>query len=162
MWARGLKLVHRPMHCVRFLSRPVWARGLKRVGLKVVGLLVHVAPRVGAWDVQFHGVGASCEAVRSFEQQITDRIDKDADLSDVVFEGGLQQQQVDQWVSDMQEIGCLSDDTIKAFKQSLCGHVGVGASRELPEGAEGGRYGAGEASGWIEIYRSDLHAFKDT
>ena len=74
-------------------------------------------------DVQFHGVAASCEAIRPFEQQITDRIDKDADLSNVVFAGGLEQQHVDQWADGMRGADCLSEDDIEAFKQSLCGHV---------------------------------------
>ena len=85
-----------------------------------------------------------------------DRIDQDADLSNVVFAGGLQQRQIDQWVDDMQETGYLSEDDIEAFKQSLCEHVGLETSHQLPDGAEGGRYGTGAANRWIKRYRRAL------
>ena len=56
----------------------------------------------------------------------------------------------------MQKTGYLSEDDIEAFKQSLSAHVGLEASRELPDGAEDGRYGAEEAKQWIKIYRKAL------
>ena len=48
-WARGLKLFRRRLRRVGSWSRPAWARGLKLGHAHLGGLLVCVAPRVGAW-----------------------------------------------------------------------------------------------------------------
>ena len=115
------------------------------------------ASLVGA---QFQGVTPSAEYGHAFEQQIRERIGRDADLSAIVFAGGLRQEQIEQWVDGLKKGGKATEDEIKEFKQRVGAHVGTEISHELPDGARGGRYGKEEANRWIEKYNKAMEKAK--
>jgi len=48
-WARGLKRFAYGFAFLTIKSRPAWARGLKHVNIPALQRTLIVAPRVGAW-----------------------------------------------------------------------------------------------------------------
>jgi len=107
-------------------------------------------------NAQFQGVTSYAEYVPAFEQRIREKIDRDADLSAIVFAGGLIQEQIERWVDGLKKGGRATEDEIKEFKQRVGIHVGREKSHELPHDAQGGRYGEEEAERWIEKYRKAM------
>ena len=115
------------------------------------------------WDAHLQGAylketrlqGACLKEARlqrpllSFEAQIRSRIGKDSDLSGVIFEGGLSQEDVDSFVEG------LSDKGAEMLREKLMPHVGKPASHRLPKnsGAITGAYSAEEAEEWIAEYK---------
>ncbi len=53
VWARGLKRLHWNNQSLSHMSRPVWARGLKQERNRTCRRTIRVAPRVGAWIETF-------------------------------------------------------------------------------------------------------------
>ncbi|MDD9864260.1 MAG: pentapeptide repeat-containing protein [Gammaproteobacteria bacterium] len=108
-------------------------------------------------NAQFQGVTSSAEYGHTFEQRIRGSIGRDADLSAIVFAGGLRQAQIDQWVDGIKKSDEDAEDKIEVFKQRVGIHVGKEISSfELPDGAQGGRYGEEEAKRWIEEYNKAM------
>jgi len=107
-------------------------------------------------NAQFQGVTSSAEYVPAFEQRIREKIDRDADLSAIVFAGGLRQEQIERWVAGLKKGGRATESKIAVFRQRVSAHVGTEKSHELPDGAQGGRYGEEEADRWIEEYEQAM------
>ena len=84
-----------------------------------------------------------------FEEQIRSQIGQESDLSGVIFEGGLSQEDVDSLVEG------LSDEEAGRLREKLMPHVGKPPSHQLPEnsGAVTGAYSAEEAEEWIAEYK---------
>ena len=85
----------------------------------------------------------------SFEERIRSQIGQESDLSGVIFEGGLSQENLDSLVEG------LSDKEAGRLREKLIPHVGTPESHQLPEnsGAITGAYSAEEAEKWITEYR---------
>lgn len=100
-------------------------------------------------DARLQGV-ISQRLLFSFEEQIRSQIGKESDLSGVIFEGGLSQEDVDSLVEG------LSDEEAGRLREKLMPHVGKPASHQLPEnsGAVTDAYSTEEAEEWIAEYRN--------
>ena len=87
-----------------------------------------------------------------FERQIRSQIGTASDLSGIVFEGGLSQQDLESFV------GGLPDEKARELQGKLISHVGKRASHELPEnsGAIIAPYTAEEAEQWIAEYNEAM------
>ena len=84
-----------------------------------------------------------------FEQQIRSQIGQNSDLSGVIFEGGLSQEDLDSFVKG------LSDGGAERLREKLMPHVDKPISHQLPEdsGAITGAYTEEEAEEWIAEYK---------
>ena len=104
---------------------------------------------------QLHGVASG--PVRAFEERMRDMIGRESDLSDVIFAGGLTQNDVDSSVKG------LSGEKVKEFQEKLEPHIDQPISHELPEnsGAITGTYTTEEAEKWIAKYNEATKDIKD-
>ena len=94
----------------------------------------------------------------SFEERIEDSINRETDLSEVIFSGGLLQEDVDSLVED------LSDGAAKKLRERLKPHVGKPVSHELAgeSGAVTDSYTKEEAEQWIAEYKEAMpETFKE-
>ena len=84
----------------------------------------------------------------SFEDRIRESIGKEADLSEIIFAGGLHRKDMD----------FLFGDTQSHLRENLKWHVGKSASNEPPEnsGAIIGAYTKEEAEQWIAEYKEAM------
>ena len=80
------------------------------------------------------------------------RINKESDLSGVVFDGDISQADVDSLVAG------LSDEKAEVLRERLEPHIDKQASHELPEnsGAKIGAYTEEEAEQWIAEYEQAM------
>ena len=88
----------------------------------------------------------------SFVEAIRARIDKEDDLSGMIFAGGLSREEVDSIVKD------LPAEKAKNLQDILEGHIDRPESNEPPEGIGviTGRYTAEEAEQWIAEYNEAM------
>ena len=88
----------------------------------------------------------------SFETRIKDRIGEQGDLSGIVFNGGLKQEDLDSLLNGM------SGDAASELREKLMSHVGKPACHDLPEdsGAITGSYTEEEAEQWIAEYKKAM------
>ena len=84
----------------------------------------------------------------SFEDRIRESIGKEADLSEIIFAGGLHSKDMD----------FLFGDTQSHLRENLKAHIGKSASNEPPEdsGAITGAYTEEEAEKWIAEYEKAM------
>ena len=84
----------------------------------------------------------------SFEDRIRESIGKEADLSGIIFAGGLHRKDID----------FLFGDARIWLREILESHIGKSASNELPEGSSAitGAYTAEEAEKWIAEYEEAM------
>ena len=89
---------------------------------------------------------------KRFENQIRSRIREKSELTEIIFAGGLQEEDLDTLCEG------LSDDQAQVLRETLRPHVGKPASNELPEnsGAETGAYTQEEAEQWIAEYNKAM------
>ncbi len=87
-----------------------------------------------------------------FEDHMNSFCDTEDDLSEVVFEGGLSQGDVDVFVKD------LSDEKANKLRSELEPHIGPEGRKGLPEncGAVTGKYTSEEAERWIVEYEQAM------
>ena len=87
-----------------------------------------------------------------FEDRIRSHIGTASDLSGIVFEGGLSQQDLESFV------GGLPDEKARELRDKLMSHVGKRASYELPQnsGAITKPYTEEEAEQWIAEYNEAM------
>ena len=103
-----------------------------------------------------HLQGVICEdpfPLHFFEDRIRTSIDKETDLSEVVFEGGLSQEDVDSFIEG------LSDEEAKEeLRETLKPHIDKPPSYQLPEnsGAITDSYTKEEAEKWIAEYKEAM------
>lgn len=85
----------------------------------------------------------------SFEQRIRQSIDRDSDVSSVVFKGGVSQKDI-----ELSYVRSLADDDAEELRQKLAPHIDKPASNVLPKnsGAILGSYTAEDAKLWIYEY----------
>ena len=111
-------------------------------------------------EAQFQGVISQEEAVfpikafigedfLPFEERVRYGIGQDNDLSQVTFEGGLSQEDLDSLVEG------LNDKKAKQLRETLMSHVGKPASDQQLEGSDAitGAYSEEEAERWIADYK---------
>ena len=79
-------------------------------------------------------------------------MNQDSDLSGVIFEGGLSQEELSAAVEG------LPDESARQLREQLEPHVGKPASHKLPanSGAITGAYTAEEAEQWIAEYNEAM------
>ena len=82
-------------------------------------------------------------------------INKESDLSGVIFTGGLSREDVDAVVKD------LSDEDAKELRAKLEPHIGMPESNKLPKdsGALTGAYTKEEAETWLAEYEEAMSKF---
>lgn len=139
-----------------------WLQGAILGGTQLQGARLGGARLQGAWlggtqlqganlrGVQLQGAGFQAPIYGSFEERIRNRIGERSDLSDVVFAGGLSQEDIDSLVKD------LSDEQAQRLRKKLKPHLGEPPSDEPPAGAITGAYTAEEAEGWIAEYKQAM------
>ena len=88
-----------------------------------------------------------------FAQRMEELVGQETDLSGVIFEGGLTQEDVDIFVEDFEDF--LSNQEANALREKLIPHIGQPESNQLPEDslALTGSYTAEEAEKWIAEYK---------
>ena len=102
--------------------------------------------------IRLQGVISKKELQPPFAMQIRSRVGQDSDLREIIFAGGLSQEELESLV------GGLSDEEAKGLREKLIPHVGKRASHRLPKnsGAITGAYSAEEAEKWIAEYEEDM------
>ena len=105
------------------------------------GAFVHNASLQGAGDVAW-------SHPEHFESRIRTQINRESNLSKVIFSGGLRQEDLDALVEG------LPDEKAKKLRETLKPHIDQPVSNELPQngGAITGAYNAEEAERWIAEY----------
>ncbi len=88
----------------------------------------------------------------SFEDRITNRISKDSDFKDVIFAGGLNEDEVKEIMVNIRKVPGITKKEIQSFQEELAIHIGQPESHELPKGAIGGQYDEAQAKEWIQRY----------
>ena len=112
-----------------------------------------------------------------FEGRIRDRIDKESDLSGIIFAGGLRQEDIDSLVKGLSDVKApaalmnaqlqmkyrsrepfegLSDKLAPTLREILKPHLGKPSSNEPPAEAETGAYTAEDAEQWIAEYKQAM------
>ena len=112
-----------------------------------------------------------------FEGRIRDRIDKESDLSGIIFAGGLRQEDIDSLVKGLSDVEApaalmnaqlqmkyrsrepfegLSDKLAPTLREILKPHLGEPPSDEPPAGAVTGAYTAEDAEQWIAEYKQAM------
>ena len=88
-----------------------------------------------------------------FAQRMEELVGQETDLSGVIFEGGLTQEDVDIFVEDF-----LSNQKANALREKLTPHIGQPESNQLPResGAITGSYTKQDAEKWIAEYEQAM------
>lgn len=124
-------------------------------GARLQGANLYEAQLQGAelLGAQLQGVTNQSDDSSSFETRVKDRIGEQSDLSGIVFNGGLKQEDLDSLLNGM------SGDAASELREKLKSHVGKPACHDLPEdsGAITGSYTKEEAEKWIAEYQEAIH-----
>ena len=98
---------------------------------------------------RLQGIGSVDGASMSFQDRIKGQIDKESDLSEVIFAGGLSQDSL---------VEGLSEDQATWLRGRLRRHIDIPESYELPEdsGAITGSYTKEDAEKWIAEYEQAM------
>ena len=91
-------------------------------------------------------------SVPTFAERIRETIGKESDLSEIRFEGGLSEEDIDSLVED------LIDENAEVLRTKLASHIGRPPSYELPgnSGAITEAYTGEEAEKWIAEYEKAM------
>ena len=139
-----------------------WLQGAILGGTQLQGARLGGARLQGAWlggtqlqganlrGVQLQGAGFQAPIYGSFEERIRNRIGERSDLSDVVFAGGLSQEDIDSLVKG------LSDEQAQRLRKKLKPHLGKPSSNKPPAEAKTGAYTAEDAEQWIAEYKQAM------
>ena len=103
--------------------------------------------------IQLQGVTSEKFSWGSFDVLMTKRIDKESDLAEVVFTGGLTQEELNSCVED------LPADTAMDLREKLMLHVNTPISHAIPEDSRDvniGTYTKEEAAQWITDYKKAM------
>ena len=119
------------------------------------GAMLHLMVQLQGATLQgtrLQGIGNVDGASISFRDRIRGQIDKESDLSEVIFAGGLSQEYVDSLVEG------LSDDQAKRLRGILRRHIDTPERYELPEnsGAITDIYTEEDAEKWITEYNKAM------
>ena len=106
-------------------------------------------------EAQFQGAAGGYDPDESFEERMRRLVNKESDLSEVIFEGGLTKKDVDSIVEG------FSDKRATALRKRLEPHINKPISSQLPanSGADTGAYTAEEAEEWIAEYEEAVPKF---
>ena len=128
-------------------------QGADLIAAQFQGANLSVAQFQGADPTQakLHGVRCEEGGSEGFAERMNQFIGQNSDLSEVIFTGGLQQDDVDSFVK------CLPGEEEKLWER-LRLHINKPASNELPKdsGAVIGSYTAKEAEQWIAKYNEAM------
>ena len=131
-----------------------WARlqGTDLMNAQLQGASLVFAQSQGASLVFTQLQGISRGVLKGFENQIGIRTSEASDLTEIIFSGGLKQEDLDALCEG------LSAEKAQALREILRPHVGKPASNELPEnsGAVIGTYTKEEAEQWIAEYQEAM------
>ena len=115
---------------------------------------------------QLQGLQCEVNLDRSYSQQMRHAIERKSDLSSVIFEGGMSQNDVDSFLNDFpreEADGILyKEDELQQkeveLRKKIQSHIGRQASHELPKdsGAIVGSYTEEEAEKWIAEYEEAM------
>ena len=109
-----------------------------------IGIQLQGAALRGA---QLQGIGSVDGSSMSFQDRIRGQIDKESDLSEVIFAGGLSQELVKG----------LSEDQATWLRRRLRQHIDIPESYELPENSGAiGAYTKEDAEKWIAEYENAM------
>ena len=150
----GARLRGANLSWARLYGATLWASVQHRKpkdGAHLQGAVLTHARLHGAWlqEAQLQGVVSSVqEPSGGFIERIRGSIDRQSDLSGIVFAGGLEPEDLDSLAES------LSDEGAKRLREELEPHIGQPESHELPKysGAVTGIYTAEEAEEWITEY----------
>ena len=127
-------------------------QGTKLLHAQLEGASLWAAQLQGSILVFAQLQGTSRSILNGFENQIRIRIGEPSDLTEIIFAGGLQEEDLDTLCEG------LSDDQAQVLRETLRPHVGKPASNELPEnsGTKIGAYTQEEAEQWIAEYNKAI------
>ncbi|MDE2741354.1 MAG: pentapeptide repeat-containing protein, partial [Gemmatimonadota bacterium] len=150
---QGAFLVETQLQGAFLVDTRLQGAALNRAHLQ--GAMLHLMVQLQGAVLQgarLQGIGNVDGASISFQDRIRGKIDKESDLSGVIFAGGLSQEYVDSLV------GGLSDDQAKRLQGRLRRHIDTPESYELPEnsGAITGTYTEEDAEKWISEYNKAM------
>ena len=147
-----------------------YLQGASLTGAHLQGANLDAAFLQGALLTEAHMQGASLDAaflqgVQSqgstpflffFAQRMEELVGQETDLSGVIFEGGLTQEDVDIFVEDFENF--LSNQKANALREKLTPHIGQPESNQLPResGAITGSYTKQDAEKWIAEYEQAM------
>ena len=147
-----------------------YLQGASLTGAHLQGANLDAAFLQGALLTEAHMQGASLDAaflqgVQSqgstpflffFAQRMEELVGQETDLSGVIFEGGLTQEDVDIFVGDFEDF--LSNQKANALREKLTPHIGQPESNQLPResGAITGSYTKQDAEKWIAEYEQAM------
>ena len=122
--------------------------GVRLQGANLLNTNLQGAELSGA---HLQGVRCVTSPILTFEERIRESIDREADVSEVVFAGGLTQENVDFLVED------LSDEKANKLRNRLESHIGRPKSNTPPDHiADTGSYTEEEAEQWIAEYEQAM------
>ena len=123
--------------------------GVRLQGANLLNTKLQGAELSGA---HLQGVRCVTSPILTFKERIRRSIDREADMSEVVFAGGLNQENVDSLVEG------LSDKEANMLRARLELHIGQPESNQLPQDSHAitGSYTAEEAEKWIAEYEQAM------
>lgn len=126
-------------------------QGVNLASAQLQGAILGDAELQGAYLNAAETQGVRCEqdTSNSFAQCMRKSIDKESDLSWVIFSGGLTLDKVNSFVENLSD-----DDEAMRLREELESHIGKPSSYDLPEdsGVITGAYTEEEAEMWIAEY----------
>ena len=150
---QGAFLVETQLQGAFLVDTRLQGAALNRAQLQ--GAMLHLMVQLQGATLQgtrLQGIGNVDGSSISFQDRIRGQIDKESDLSEIIFAGGLSQEYVDSLVEG------LSDDQAKRLQSRLRQHIDTPESHELPEnsGAITGTYTEEDAEKWIAEYNKAM------
>ena len=150
---QGALLVEAQLQGAFLVDTCLQGAALNRAQLQ--GAILHLMVQLQGATLQgarLQGIGNIDGASISFQDRIRGQIDKESDLSEVIFAGGLSQGYMDSLVEG------LSDDQAKRLRGKLRRHIDTPESNQLPadSGAITDPYTEEDAKKWIAEYNEAM------
>ena len=148
---QGALLVETQLQGAFLLDTRLQGAALNRAQLQGALLVETQLQGATLQGARLQGIGNVDGSSISFQDRIRGQIDKESDLSGVIFAGGLSQEYVDSLVEG------LSDDQAKRLQGRLRRHIDTPESYELPENSGAiGTYTEEDAEKWIAEYNKAM------
>ena len=148
---QGALLVETQLQGAFLLDTRLQGAALNRAQLQGALLVETQLQGATLQGARLQGIGNVDGSSISFQDRLRGQIDKESDLSGVIFAGGLSQEYVDSLVEG------LSDDQAKRLQGRLRRHTDTPESSELPENSGvTGTYTEEDAEKWIAEYNKAM------
>ena len=147
---QGAELSNAQLQGTNLCSAHLQGTKLFLAQLQGAGLLRAQLQGASLFAAQLQGAASNSASKLSFEVRIHEGTNRESNLSQATFAGGLRREDVDSLVQG------LSSRQAEALRQDLEPHIDKPASHEPPEDAIVGSYTAEEAEQWIAEYEEAM------